>query len=145
MSDTVPTYLGRGDPENRFADYYPAWFDKMADDMTIEGSQLDGAVQGAGAVRVLIGGIRELYDRQDFNFVGPWGEDGLIEDYTAEVRGRPLGALHLITFNTEGQAQHLVSNYRPLSSVMFVSRLLREKLADTPYAEHFLAGDTDGT
>jgi hypothetical protein len=144
-TDGVPTYLGRGDPAGRFADYYPAWVDKMADDLTLEGSLLDGVVQGADAVRAVIGGVRQLYDRQDFNFAGPWGDNSFIEDYTAEVGGRPLGVVHLITFNADGQAQHIAANYRPLSSVMFFSSLLREKLADTPYAEHFLAGDAERT
>ena len=54
----------------------------MASDITLEGSLLDGAVQGAEAVRAVIGGVRELYDRQDFNFAGPWGDNGFIEDYT---------------------------------------------------------------
>ena len=140
-TDGVPTYLGRGDPAGRFADYYPAWVDKMASDITLEGSLLDGAVQGAEAVRAVIGGVRELYDRQDFNFAGPWGDNSFIEDYTAEVGGKPLGAVHLITFNANGQAQNIAANYRPLSSVMFFSRLLREKFAGTPYAEHYLAGE----
>jgi hypothetical protein len=117
----------------------------MADDITLEGSLLDGVVQGADAVRAVIGEVRELYDRQDFNFAGPWGDNGFIEDYTAEVDGRPLGAVHLITFNADGQAQHISANYRPRSSVMFFSRLLREKLAESPYAEHFLAGDAERT
>ena len=142
-TDSVPTYLGRGDPAGRFADYYPAWVDKMAGDITLEGSLLDGAVQGAEAVRAVIGGVRELYDRQDFNFAGPWGDNSFIEDYTAEVDGRPLGAVHLITFNTDGEAQFIAANYRPLSSVMFFSRLLRETFAGTPYAEHFLAGEVE--
>jgi hypothetical protein len=60
---------------------------------------------------------------------------------TAQVRGAPVGAVHLITFNADGQAQHIIVNYRPLSSVMFFSRLLREKFAGTPYAEHYLAGE----
>jgi hypothetical protein len=141
-TDGVPTYLERGDPAGVFADYYPAWVDNMAGDVTLEGSLLDGAVRGADTIRTVIGGVRQLYDRQDFNFAGPWGDNGFIEDYTAEVGGRPLGAVHLITFNTEGQAQHITANYRPLSSVMFFSRLLRQKLAGTPYAEHFLAGET---
>ena len=140
-TDGVPTYLGRGDPAGRFADYYPAWMDKLAGDVTLEGSLLDGAVQGADAVRAVIGGVRELYDRQDVNFAGPWGEDSFIEDYTAEVGGRPLGCLHLVTFNADGQAQHIAAHYRPLSSLMVFSRLLRERLAGTPYAEHFLAGE----
>ena len=113
----------------------------MAADVTLEGSMLDGAVQGADAVRAVIGGVRQLYDRQDFNFAGPWGDDGFIEDYTAEVGGKPLGAVHLITFNADGEAQHIAAHYRPLSSLMFFSRLLREKLAGAPYAERFLAGE----
>ena len=144
-SDPVPTYLGRGDPAARFANYYPAWVDNLADDVTLEGSMLDGAVQGADAVRALIGGARSLYDRQDFNLAGPWGDNGFIEDYTAEVRGRPLGAVHLVTFNAEGQAQHIAANYRPLSSLMFFSRLLSERFAGTPYGEHFLAGEAEQT
>jgi hypothetical protein len=45
------------------------------------------------------------------------------------------------TFNADGQAQHIAAHYRPLSSLMVFSRLLRERLAGTPYAEHFLAGE----
>jgi hypothetical protein len=142
-TDGVPTYLGRGDRTDRFSDYDPAWVDKMASDITLEGSLLDGAVQGVDAVRAVIGGARQLYDRQDFTFVGPWGDNGFVEDYAAEVRGRPIGALHLIIFNAGGQAQHIAANYRPLSSVMFFSRLLRERFAGTPYAEHFLADEAE--
>jgi hypothetical protein len=144
-ADAVPTYLGRGDPAGRFAGYAPAWVDNLAGDVTLEGSMLDGAVQGAVAVRALIGAARRLYDRQDVNFAGPWGDNGFIEDYTAEVHGRPLGAVHLITFNADGQAQHIAANYRPLSSLMFFSRLLRETFAGTPYAERFLAGEAEET
>jgi hypothetical protein len=140
-TDGVPTYLARGDPEGRFADYHPAWVDRMAIDVTLEGSILDGAVQGADAVRAVIAGARQLYDRQDFNFVGPWGDNSFIEDYTAEVHGTPVGAVHLVIFNADGQAQHIIVNYRPLSSLMLFSRLLREKFAGTPYAEHYLAGE----
>jgi len=140
-TDGVPTYLGRGDPDGRFADYHPAWVEKLASDVTLEGSLLDGAVQGADAVRAVIGGARQLYDCQDFNFAGPCGDNSFIEDYTAEVRGAPVGAVHLIRFNADGQAQHIIVNYRPLSSLMLFSRLLREKFAGTPYAEHYLAGE----
>jgi hypothetical protein len=140
-TDGVPTYLGRGDPAGRFADCYPAWVDRMAGDITLEGSLLDGAVQGADAVRAVIGVVRQLYDRQDFNFAGLWGDSGFIEDYNGEIGGRPLGAVHLITFNADGEAEHIVANYRPLSSVLFFSRLLRERLAGTSSAEHFLTGE----
>jgi len=63
---------------------------------------LDGALQGADAIRVVIGAVRERYCRQDFTFAGPWGDSGFIEDYTAEVRGRPLGCLHLVAINADG-------------------------------------------
>jgi len=59
-TDGVPTYLGRGDPAGRFADYCLAWVDKLAGDVTLEGSMLDGALQGPDAIRAVIGGVREL-------------------------------------------------------------------------------------
>ena len=31
--------------------------------------------------------IRTLYDDQEFNFAGPYGENGFLEDYAARVRG----------------------------------------------------------
>jgi len=120
--DGVPTYLGRGDPAGRFADYYPAWVEKLDGDVTLEGSMLDGALQGPDAIRAVIGGVRALYDRQDFNFAGPWGDNSFIEDYTAAVRGRPLGCFHLVTFNADGQTHHVAAHYRPLSSLLFFSR-----------------------
>lgn len=140
-ADDAPTYVRRGDPAGKFADYYPTWVDKLADDVTLEGSLLDGAIQGTDAVRAVIGGARRLYDRQDFYFVGPWGDNSLIEDYTAEIRGTPIGAIHLIAFNADGEAQQIIVNYRPLSSLMLFSRLLRKSFAGTPYAEHYLAGE----
>jgi len=45
--------------------------------------------------------------------------------------------LHRVTINADGQAQHIAAHYRPLSSLMFFSRLLRESLAGTPYAGRF--------
>ena len=57
-ANALPQYLGSGDPTLK--DYYPAWLDKMADDATVEGSMLDGAVQGAEAVRSVVLTIRSL-------------------------------------------------------------------------------------
>ena len=140
-TDGVPTYLGGGDPAGRFTDYYPAWLDNLADDVTVEGSLLDGAVQGADGVRTIIGAIRTLYDRQEFNFAGPWGDNSFLEDYTAQVRGQPIGCIALVTRNAAGQTQHIAANYRPRSSLLLLSRLLGEKFAGTPIGEHFLASD----
>jgi hypothetical protein len=139
--DGVPTYLGRGDPAGRFADYYPAWVDKLAGDVTLEGSMLDGALQGPDAIRAVIGASASCTTARTSTSPAPGGDNSFIEDYTAEVRGTPLGCLHWVTFNADGQAQHIAAHYRPLSSLMFFSRLLRERFAGTPYAEHFLAGE----
>ena len=139
----APTYLGGGDPGGRFTDYYPAWLDDLADDVTVEGSMLDGAVQGAEAVRTIIVTIRALYgDSQKFRFVGPSGDNGWLEDYVAQVGGKPLGCVNLVTRNAAGQTQHIVAGYRPLSSLLLFSRLLGEKFAGTPIAEHFLASES---
>ena len=83
--------------------------------------------------------IRSLYDRQEHRFAGPYGDGGFLEDYVAQVRGEPIGCVVLVTRNAAGQTQHIVANYRPRSSLLLLSRLLREKFAGTPYAEHFAA------
>ena len=131
------TYTGSGDPA--LADYYPAWLDELADDVTLEGSAMDGFVQGAEAVRAVVVAIRTVYDYQEFHFVGPYGDNRWLEDYTAGVRGEPIGNVTLVSRNAAGQAQHIVGNYRPRSTLLLLSRLIGEKLTDTPYAQHFLA------
>ena len=141
-TDGVPTYTTGGDPDGRFAGYYPAWLDNMADDVTIEGSLLDGAALGPDAVRKIVGAIRTLYDHQEFNFAGAYRDNDWIEDYTAHVRGEPIGCAVLVTRNAAGQTQHVAANYRPRSSLLLLSRLVGEKLAGTPYAKYFLAGES---
>ena len=111
MTDRAPTYIGGGDPAGRFTDYYPAWLENLADDVTIEGSLLDGAALGPGAVRTIVGAIRTLYDHQVFNFAGAYGNNGWLEDYTAQVRGEPIGCAVLLTSNAAGQTQHVAANY----------------------------------
>jgi hypothetical protein len=131
------THSGNGDPS--LADYYPAWLDNMADDVTLEGSAMDGFVQGAEAVRAVLVAIRTLYDYQEFHFAGPYGDGGWIEDYTAGVRGQPVSNFTMVTSNAAGQAERIVGNYRPRSALLNLSRLVNEKLAGTPSAQHFLA------
>ena len=98
---------------DRLADYYPAWLDNLAHDVTLEGSAMNGVVQGAEAVRTLLVYIRSLYDDQKFNFAGPYGENGFLEDYTAGVRGEPIANVTLVTSNAAGQAQHIVATTGP--------------------------------
>ena len=103
---------------------------------------MDGFVQGADAVRTVIVAIRTLYDYQEFNFAGPYGDSGWLEDYTAGVRGEPIGNVTLVTRNAAGQTQHIVGNYRPRTSLLLLSRLVGEKVAGTPYAKYFLARES---
>ena len=139
-----------GGPVTRFdgvrvaaSEYQPVWLKSLADDVTLEGSAMDGVVQGAEGVRSIVTFIRTLYDKQEFKFAGPYGENGFLEDYTAWVRGgEQLGNVVLITRNAAGQAQHIAANYRPRSTLLLLSRLIGEKLAGTPYAEQFDAGES---
>jgi hypothetical protein len=136
VQEGTPRYLASGDPG--LADYYPAWLDNLADDVTVEGSMLDGAVQGAEAVRTIVVGIRTLYgDSQQFHSVGPYGDDGWLEDYIAQVDGKPLGCVVLVTRNSAGQTQHVVASYRPRSTVVHFARQLGDKYAGTPLAKYF--------
>jgi hypothetical protein len=138
-TDGVPTYVQGDDPTGRFTDYYPAWLENLADDVTIEGSLLDGAALGPDAVRKIVGTIRTLYDQQVFNFAGAYGNNGWLEDYTAQVHGEPIGCAVLVTSNAAGKTQHVAANYRPRSSLLLLSRLVGEKLGGTPYAKYFVA------
>jgi hypothetical protein len=135
------TYLTSGDPARPLTGYYPSWLDNLADDITIEGSAMDGVAQGAEAVRTILVAIRTLYEHQEFNFAGPVGDNGLLEDYTAHVQGEPVSCIVLIARNAAGQAQHIVANYRPRSSLLLLSRLVGEKLAGTSLDRHFAASE----
>jgi hypothetical protein len=129
------TYQGSGEPARRRNDYYPEWLDNLADDVTIEGSVLRDVVQGADAVRAILGYAKTLYDYQEFNFAGPYGQNGFLEDYTAQVRGEPIGSVVTVTFNAAGQTQHVVVSHRPLDAVLLFSRLMGEKFAGTPIGD----------
>jgi hypothetical protein len=135
----TPAYVTRFDGVRvPAADYHPVWLDSLAGDVTIEGSAMNGVVQGAEAVRAIVTCIRALYDSQEFNFAGPYGQNGFLEDYTAQVRGGgQVGNVVLVTRNAAGQAQHIVANYRPRTTLLLVSRLVGEHFSGTPYGEHF--------
>ena len=134
-------YLRSGDPAGSLTDY-PSWLDNLADDVTIEGSAMDGVADGPEAVRTILVAIRTLYEHQKFNFVGPVGENGMLEDYTAQVHGEPISCVVLVTRNAAGQTQQIVANYRPRSSLLLLSRMVGGKLAETPYGEHFAASES---
>jgi len=140
-TDTVSAqYLASGDPALK--DYFPAWVNNIADDATVKGSMLNVALQGADAVRSIVLTIRSLYEDQEFKFAGPCGDNCFLEDYVAKVQGEPIGCVVLVTRNATGQTQHVVASYRPLSSLLHFSRVLREKFAGTPIAKHFAASES---
>jgi hypothetical protein len=132
------TYPGSGDPAKRRTDYPPDWLGKLADDVTMEASVTNGIVRGPEAVLAILSFARTLYEYQEFNVAGPYGDRGFVEDYTSQVRGEPIGSVIVVRFNEAGQAQNIVVNHRPLRSVLLWSRLMGEHFADTPYAAYFL-------
>ena len=141
INSNVPAqYLSSGD--RSLTCYYPAWLDNLADDVTVEGSAMDGVVQGAEAVRTILVTIRSLYDYQEFNFAGSYGDNGWLEDYTAQARVEPISCVVLVTRNAAGQTQHVVASYRPRSSLLLFSRLLGERFAGTPIAKHFITSES---
>jgi len=54
------TSTGGGDPDPQLTGYYPAWLDNLAEDVTLEGSAMDGFVQGPDAVRTVTTVQRQL-------------------------------------------------------------------------------------
>ena len=146
-SEGTPTYLGAGDPDRPVTDfasnttaaqdYVPVWLNSMADDVTLEGTMMNGAVRGAETVRTILGYVRSLYEDQQFSFAGPYGDDGFLEVYNTRVRGEPIGSVVLITRNAAGQAQHIAASYRPRGSALLASRLLGDHFAGTPIAKYF--------
>ena len=103
---------------------------------------MDGAAQGAEAVRTIVVAAKGLYEYQELNFAGDYGDNGFLEDYTTQVRGEPLGVIGVVTRNAAGETEHIVVNHRPRSSLLLISSLLGEKLAGTPYAKHFVASES---
>ena len=136
------TYMESGDPDPQYADYYPAWLDNLADDVTLEASAIDGAAQGAEDVRSVVLAVKALYEYQDINFTGDYGDRYFVEDYTTQIQGEPFGVIGVITRNADGQTQHIVVNQRPRDTLLLVSRPLGEKFADSPLASHFITGET---
>jgi hypothetical protein len=133
------TYLGSGDESRHRQDYRPEWLDNLADDVTMEGSVMTGIAEGPEAIRAILGFARKLYEYQEFNFVGPYGHRGFVEDYTSIVRGEPIGSVVVVRFNEAGQAAGIVVNHRPLRSVLLWSQLMGEHFAGTCYAKYFLS------
>ena len=137
-----PTYLGSGDPARRRTDYYPVWLNDLADDVTCEAAAMNGAAQGPEAVRRIVVTAKTLYEYQDINYAGPYGDNGFLEDYTTQVHGQPTGVVVTVARNAAGQTKHIVVNHRPRSSLLLVARLMGEKFTGTPQAGLFIAPES---
>jgi len=117
--------------------YYPVWLNHLADNVTLEGSLMNGFVKGPEAIRAIVTCIRKIYERQEFSFAGPFGENIFFENYTGWVQGESIDCIVMTVRNAAGQAQHIAVSYRPLNTVLLLSRLVGEYFAGTPYSEHF--------
>jgi hypothetical protein len=122
--------------------YYPWWLDNLADDVTGEGAAMEGILQGAECVHKLVTEARKLYENQQFQFTGNYGDNGFLEEYTCEIQGRPTSVVVTVKRNAAGKAQHLVVNHRPRSSVLLFARLMGQKYAGTPLAKYFIASES---
>ena len=87
-AEVTPTYLRGGDPA--LADYYPAWLGNLADDVTLEGSLIGRRRprHRTGSTGCASSLSARSTTHQQFHFAGAYGENGCLEDYTAQVRRR---------------------------------------------------------
>lgn len=134
------TTTGDSDLTPKRTSYYPWWLDDMADDITGEGAAMQGIVHGAENVRRVVLDARKLYENQEFQFTGDYGEKSFIEEYTCRIQGEPTSVVVTVTRNADGKAQRLVVNHRPRSSVLLFARAMGEKYVGTPLAQYFITG-----
>jgi hypothetical protein len=134
----MTTYLGSGDAARHRTDYTPEWLGHLADDVTMEASVMNGIAKGPEAVRAILSFARTLYDYQEFNVIGRYGDHDFVEDYVASVHGQPIGSVVVVRFNEAGETQQIVINHRPLTSVLLWSVTMAEHFAGTEYGTYFL-------
>jgi hypothetical protein len=129
------------DPTRKTTRYYPWWLDRLAADVTGEGAAMQGVLHGAEAVRTLVTDARKIYQHQEFQFTGNFGDNGFLEEYTCQIEGQPTSVVVTVHRNAAGEAQHLVVNHRPRSSVLLFASLMGKKYAGTPLAKYFIASE----
>jgi hypothetical protein len=141
-TEARPSYVFSPNPALK--GYYPKWVDNLAENATLEGSMLDGVVQGAENVRSVVTTIRSLYDRQAHKFADHVGDRFFLEEYVAEVRGEALGCVVLVSYNKDGQTDRVIAGYRPRAALTNFARLLGERFAGTQIAKHFTQSTSEG-
>ena len=122
--------------------YYPWWLDNLADDVTGEGAAMQGVIQGAESVHKVVTDARVLYENQQIQFIGNYGDNGFLEEYTCKIQGEPTSGVVTVKRNAAGKCQHLVVNHRPRSSVLLFARLMGQKYAGTHLAQYFISSDS---
>jgi hypothetical protein len=80
---------------------------------------------------------RTLYDYQEFNVIGRYGDSDFVEDYVATVHGEPIGSVVVIRSNDAGLVEQIVISHRPLRSVLLWSALMAAHFDGTEYAKYF--------
>jgi hypothetical protein len=134
----MTTYRGSGDVSTHRTDYTPEWLGKLADDVTLEAAVMNGIATGPQAVLAILSFARTLYDYQEFNVIGQYGESDFVEDYVATVHSEPIGSVVVIRYNDAGLVDNIVINHRPLSSVLLWSGIMSDHFVGTEYAQYFL-------
>lgn len=124
------------------ARYYPWWLNNLADDVTGEGAAMEGVIRGAESVHTVVTDARVLYENQQIQFTGNYGDNGFLEEYTCNIQGQPTRVVVTVKRNAAGKAQHLVVNHRPRSSVLLFARLMGQKYAGTPLVKYFISSDS---
>ena len=118
--------------------YYPWWLDNLADDVTGEGAAIQGVIPGAASVHKVVSDARQVYENQQVQFTGNYGDNGFIEEYTCKIQGEPTSVVVTVKRNAAGKAQHLVVNHRQRSSVLLFARVMGRKYAGTALAKYFI-------
>jgi hypothetical protein len=118
--------------------YYPWWLDNLADDVTGEGAAMQGVIHGAENVHKVVTDARTVYENQQVQFTGNYGDNGFLEEYTCRIQGEPTSVVVTVKRNGAGKAQHLVVNHRPRSSVLLFARAMGKMYAGTPLAQYFI-------
>jgi hypothetical protein len=80
----------------------------------------------------------KVYENQQFQFTGDYGDNGFLEEYTCKIQGEPTSVVVTVKRNAAGKAQHLVVNHRPRSSVFLFGRIMGKMYAGTPLAKYFI-------
>src|SRR5271165_6644638 len=134
------TSTDSGNLTQKSAGYYPWWLNNLADDVTGEGAAMQGVLHGADCVYKLVTEARKLYENQQFQFTGNYGDDGFLEEYTCCIQGEPTSVVVTVKRNAAGKAQHIVVNHRPRSSVLLFARLMGKTYAGAAFEKYFIGG-----